>query len=201
MAIHSTILAWRIPWTEESGRLWSTGSQRVGHNWSALAHIHPLLNSSCYRIFYSAFFSIALGSFETLRLQQNNCKFTWFWEFMIFYFLVILLKNVFSKLYISYKSLKIFSSNIFAEPHCGRVGGNLYAPCSLIFFKKNRVIIFSTAIKSICKSFKLAKQKTINFKTKIRPHESSRTNPRTLNSPKATHGINRLYMHLRIWES
>ena len=27
---HSSILAWRIPWTEESGRLQSTGSQRVG---------------------------------------------------------------------------------------------------------------------------------------------------------------------------
>ena len=30
MATHSNILAWKIPWTEEPGRLWSTGSQRVG---------------------------------------------------------------------------------------------------------------------------------------------------------------------------
>ena len=30
MATHSSILAWRIPWTEEPGRLQSTGSQRVG---------------------------------------------------------------------------------------------------------------------------------------------------------------------------
>ena len=29
---HSTILAWRIPWTEGPGRLESTGSQRVGHD-------------------------------------------------------------------------------------------------------------------------------------------------------------------------
>ena len=29
MATHSNILAWEIPWTEEPGRLWSTGSQRV----------------------------------------------------------------------------------------------------------------------------------------------------------------------------
>ena len=28
---HSSILAWRIPWTEEPGRLWSIGSQRVTH--------------------------------------------------------------------------------------------------------------------------------------------------------------------------
>jgi len=33
MATHSiTLLAWRIPWTEEAGRLQSMGSQRVGHN-------------------------------------------------------------------------------------------------------------------------------------------------------------------------
>ena len=29
---HSSILAWRIPWTEEPGGLQSMGSQRVGHN-------------------------------------------------------------------------------------------------------------------------------------------------------------------------
>ena len=32
MATHSSILAWRIPRTEEPGRLRSTGSQRVGHS-------------------------------------------------------------------------------------------------------------------------------------------------------------------------
>ena len=32
MAIHSSILAWRIPWTEEPGGLQSTGSPRVGHD-------------------------------------------------------------------------------------------------------------------------------------------------------------------------
>ena len=32
MATHSSVLAWRIPWTEEPVGLQSTGSQRVGHN-------------------------------------------------------------------------------------------------------------------------------------------------------------------------
>ena len=32
MAIHSGILAWIIPWTEEPGVLQSVGSQRVGHD-------------------------------------------------------------------------------------------------------------------------------------------------------------------------
>jgi len=39
MATHSSILAWRIPWTEEPGGLQSTGSQRVGHDWAiSLTH-------------------------------------------------------------------------------------------------------------------------------------------------------------------
>ena len=33
MATHSSILAWRIPWREEPGRLQSMGLQRVGHDW------------------------------------------------------------------------------------------------------------------------------------------------------------------------
>ena len=41
MATHSTILAWRIPWTEELEGLQSMGSQRVGHNW-AHTHTHCL---------------------------------------------------------------------------------------------------------------------------------------------------------------
>ena len=39
MATHSSILAWRIPWTEESRRLASIGSHRVGEGWSDLAHL------------------------------------------------------------------------------------------------------------------------------------------------------------------
>ena len=43
MATHSSTLAWRIPWTEEPGRLQSMGSQRVGHDWkqhAGKAHTH-----------------------------------------------------------------------------------------------------------------------------------------------------------------
>ena len=35
MATHSSILAWRIPWTEGPGGLQFMGSQRVGHDWVA----------------------------------------------------------------------------------------------------------------------------------------------------------------------
>ena len=39
MATHSSILAWKIPWKEETGRLQSTGSRRVGHDWSNSASV------------------------------------------------------------------------------------------------------------------------------------------------------------------
>ena len=54
MATHSSILAWRIPWREEPGRLQSTGLQRVRHDW---ATSHPFLKprahiaSTCWQPF------------------------------------------------------------------------------------------------------------------------------------------------------
>ena len=38
MAAHSSILAWRIPWTEEPGGLQSMGSQKVRHDWVTNTH-------------------------------------------------------------------------------------------------------------------------------------------------------------------
>ena len=38
VATHSSILAWRIPWTEEPHGLQSMGSQRVGHDWVTNTH-------------------------------------------------------------------------------------------------------------------------------------------------------------------
>jgi len=40
MATHSSILAWRIPWTEEPGGLQSTGSQRVRQDCGTSLHFH-----------------------------------------------------------------------------------------------------------------------------------------------------------------
>ena len=48
MTTHSSILAWSIPRTEEPGGLRSTGSQRVGHDWSDLAHTAHIFQ--CYSI-------------------------------------------------------------------------------------------------------------------------------------------------------
>ena len=46
-ATHSHILAWRISWTEEPGRQQSSGSQRVRHDWSNIAHIHIQQSDIC----------------------------------------------------------------------------------------------------------------------------------------------------------
>ena len=40
MATHSSTLAWQIPWMEEPGRLQSTGSQRVRHDWATSPSLH-----------------------------------------------------------------------------------------------------------------------------------------------------------------
>ena len=49
MATHSTILAWRIPWTEEPGGLQSIRSQRVGHDWRdrTRTHLRKTLMKPC----------------------------------------------------------------------------------------------------------------------------------------------------------
>ena len=45
MVTHSSIFAWRIPWTEKSGGLQSMGSQRVRHDWSNLAPTYKQYSS------------------------------------------------------------------------------------------------------------------------------------------------------------
>ena len=42
MATHSSVLAWRILWTEETGGLWLMGSQRGGHDWRDLAQLSTI---------------------------------------------------------------------------------------------------------------------------------------------------------------
>ena len=51
MATHSSVLAWRIPWTEKPGRLQSMGSHRVGHDRSDLAAAATLkLQNNMYSV-------------------------------------------------------------------------------------------------------------------------------------------------------
>ena len=45
MAPHCSTLAWKIPWTEEPGRLQSMGSQRVGHDWATSLHFTSMYSA------------------------------------------------------------------------------------------------------------------------------------------------------------
>ena len=61
MATHSSILAWKIPWTKEPGRLQSMASQRVRHNWAhtdTYIHLHflPKNGVTLYIMLYSLIF-------------------------------------------------------------------------------------------------------------------------------------------------
>ena len=47
MAIHSHILTWRIPWTEEPGEIQSMWSRKIGHDWSNLACVIDYIIGHC----------------------------------------------------------------------------------------------------------------------------------------------------------
>ena len=74
MAPHSSILSWRIPWTEEPGGLQSMGLQRVRHNWVTNTHIH-----------YSFYRKIPQSFIDRLKLTSALCQ---FWVFVIFIYLI-----------------------------------------------------------------------------------------------------------------
>ena len=53
MATHSSILAWRIPWTGDPGGLQSMGSQRVRHNWMTNTHTHTHTHTGHSHMIYN----------------------------------------------------------------------------------------------------------------------------------------------------
>ena len=69
MATHSSILAWEIPWTDESGGLQSMGSQRVRHNLTTKSP--PLFNINILPTF-SASCLHCLPHFQTLQTPTHR---------------------------------------------------------------------------------------------------------------------------------
>ena len=76
MATQSSILAWRIPWTEEPGRLQSMGSNRVECNWTDLACVHNILLSfgPCFPLWLISYrLTVSAPCTEILEvLQMSN---------------------------------------------------------------------------------------------------------------------------------
>ena len=80
MATHSSILTWKIPWTEEPGRLQSMGYQRVGHNWATFFHFLFILFNSFHLVLlsssiYTVFICINLWSLVYLDFFPLIIKF------------------------------------------------------------------------------------------------------------------------------
>ena len=59
MATHSSILAWKIPWTEEPGGLQSIGLQRVTHDWVHIHILHLYLVQNIAYILYVQYVFVA----------------------------------------------------------------------------------------------------------------------------------------------
>ena len=76
MVTHSSILAWRIPWTEEPGGLQSMGSQRVRH-----AHVKNML---------LVFKRMGLGMSDPLKaaLSTATCGSFYYYYYYFFFFLL-----------------------------------------------------------------------------------------------------------------
>ena len=99
MAIHSSILAWRIPWTEESGGLWSIGLQRVGHSRSNLACMHAIFNIS------------------PKSLQHTNCFFTFSHDSMKSNYYSFLFSSLFFLKAQSHGIISLYSYQIIFTKH------------------------------------------------------------------------------------
>ena len=72
MAIHSSILAWRIPCAEEPSGLWLKGTQRVGHDWATntFTFIHSFILNISVRYFWMYVFS-SVQSFNHVWLLMT----------------------------------------------------------------------------------------------------------------------------------
>ena len=78
MATHSSILAWRIPWTEEPGGLQSTGSQRVRHDFTFTFtfHFQQLTNEQRFGKVKSFLFFVmfsVMHDLSSLTKDQSLC--------------------------------------------------------------------------------------------------------------------------------
>ena len=114
MATHSSILTWRIPWTEDPGRLQSMGSQRVRNNWATNTFILAALVNMKSKSHMSVSHWGYCKDLKKISLKEAVCKLSKLcpqtirlWGFFFFFF---------------------FFSKLFSERHClKRLGWFLFS--------------------------------------------------------------------------
>jgi len=120
MATHSSVLAWRIPWTEEPGGLQSTGLQRVRHN-RATKHstAHVYIHTYIPNLLYSSLDGHLLPCILDI---VNNFQVLWTLGYMYLWVRVFVLSRYISRsgiarwygssIFSFYRSLHIFISTL-----------------------------------------------------------------------------------------
>ena len=78
IATHSSILAWRIPWTEDPGVLQSTGSERVRQNWANNTFTFTDFNRAEQFSELSEVLFLGVIIFKFLFLRLINFSLTWY---------------------------------------------------------------------------------------------------------------------------
>ena len=135
MAIHSSILAWRIPWTEEPGGLQSTGSQRVKHSWVTNTHTRKTVR----RDWVYAVFHLLQSIFNKHLLNTSLCVET------ILYWVMCRIQDILGQMgsyslemynYLSDSSSIdwIFNSKVTF------FSSSIYLPCTWLRLKMSRMI-------------------------------------------------------------
>ena len=71
MATHSSILAWKIPWMEEPGRLQSMVSQRVRHDWATSLSLHFVVQSLIRVWFFATPWTAASQAFLSFTISWS----------------------------------------------------------------------------------------------------------------------------------
>ena len=89
VATHSSIVAWRIPWTEEPGRLQSMGLQRVKPDWATHTHTRNIKTKNYYLRDCFYFVILIYVLFKSMNLICMS--------FSILFFLLSIIKHNFKK--------------------------------------------------------------------------------------------------------
>ena len=82
MAIHSSTIAWKIPWTEEPGWLQSMGSQRVGHDRAIFTITIMIMNVNNIE-------NISMWLLAICKSSLEKCLFRFFVHFQMGYLFII----------------------------------------------------------------------------------------------------------------